>query len=63
MWNLRITCAWISPLCNLLAIPWRVGFTASTFPKSMLVATEDTIGFKVAHDATVDDMFQALACH
>ena len=40
-----------------------LGLTASTFPESMLVVTEDTIGLKVAHDATVHDMFQNLACY
>ena len=40
-----------------------LGLAASTFPESMLVVTEDIIGFKVAHDATVHDMFQNLACY
>ena len=34
-----------------------LGLVASTFPESMLVVTEDAIGFKVAHGATVHDMF------
>ena len=40
-----------------------LGLTASTFPESMLVVTEDTIGLKVAHDATVHDILQNLACY
>ena len=39
-----------------------LGLAVLTFPKSMLVVTEDTIGLKVAHDATVQDMLQTLAC-
>ena len=39
-----------------------LGLTASKFPKSMLIVAEDTSGFKVAHDAAVDDMFQDFAC-
>ena len=34
-----------------------LGLAASTFPESMLVVTEDAIGLKVAHDATVHDVF------
>ena len=40
-----------------------LGFAASTFHESMLVVTDDAIGLKVAHDATVHDMFQNLACY
>ena len=36
---------------------------ASTFPEFMLVVTEDAIGLRVAHDATVHDMFQNLVCY
>ena len=35
---------------------------ALTFPESMLIVTEDAIVLKVAHGATVHDMFQYLAC-
>ena len=47
-------------------MPWscdELGLAASTFPGSMLVITEDAIGLKVAHDATVHDMFHKLACY
>ena len=40
-----------------------LGLAASTFPEPMLVVTEDAMGLKVAHDATVHDVFQNIACY
>ena len=40
-----------------------LGLATSAFPESMLVVTEDVIGLKVAHNATVHDMFQNPACN
>ena len=40
-----------------------LGRAASTFPESMLVVTENTVGLKMVHDATVHEMFQNLACY
>ena len=40
-----------------------LGLVGSTFPKSMLNVAEDTIGFEMAHDAAVYNIFKDLACY
>ena len=40
-----------------------LGLAASTFPESMLIVAEDTVGLKMSHDAAVNDVFQDLACY
>ena len=40
-----------------------LGLATSTFYECMLVVTENAIGLKVTHDATVHDMFQNLTCY
>ena len=40
-----------------------LGLTASTFPESMLIVAEDTIGLKMSYDAAVNVVYQDLACY
>ena len=40
---------------------YKLSLEASAFPESVLIVTEDTIGMKMVHDATVYDLFQDLA--
>ena len=35
-----------------------LGLAPSTFPESMLIIAEDTIGLKMSHDAAVNDVLQ-----